>query len=208
MTSPAFRELLARVTLLAAVLIAPALAHAQLYPNHPTVSNPTYGWSPTLNGGIGGYGPFTLDTDHNLNVNCVAGCGSGSSGPTNVTIVGPDGPKGGVSVSVNPYRQNGTNRGASMTVGGSWQQVSPTNPLRQRFFLQNYCSAATQGIASTESLFLAFSPDMPTYSPLTAPGAVELLTCGSYDSSYAIIGTAPVWVWAATAGHRFGALEW
>lgn len=130
------------------------------------------------------------------------------SSSNHVVVDGPDGPEGGVSVSINPFRMNATIRAGQVTVGGAWQQVAPINSLRQRFFLQNYCSAATQGIATSENLFVAFQPTMPADSPLDAPGPIELLTCGAYDSSYAIIGTSPVWIWGATTGHRFTALEW
>lgn len=154
--------------------------------------------------------PLQIGTTYSLSVDpngtlCTI---SGNAGaPTHVTIDGPDGPEGGVSVSINPFRQDATNHSGAITVGGSWVQVFAANPLRQRIFAQNYCSAQVQGIAASESLFLAVSPVMPD-SPLTTPGPAELVTCGSYDSSSAVVGTSPVWLWAATTGHRFSALEW
>lgn len=132
-------------------------------------------------------------------------------GPTNplpAVILGPDGPEGGVSVSINPFRQNATNNSGGITVGGAWMQVFPQNMLRTRLFVMNYCSAATQAIASTESLFVAVSPAMPTGTPMAVPGPVELVTCGVYDSSSAVVGTAPVWLWSGSTGHHFSALEW
>lgn len=134
-------------------------------------------------------------------------CGTADA-PTNVTIIGPDGPEGGVSVSINPFRMNANNQSGGITVGGAWQQVFATNSLRTRIAIQNYCSATTQAIAASESLFVAVSPVMPTGSPIAVPGPLELVTCGSYDSSSAVVGTAPVWVWAASTGHHFSALEW
>jgi hypothetical protein len=155
----------------------------------------------------GGHNPLPLDANGNLVINCAVGCGT-SDAPTSVTIVGPDGPEGGVSVSINPYRANANNQSGGVTVGGAWQQVFATNSLRTRMFVQNYSSPATQGIASTESLFVAVSPTMPTGTPMAVPGPVELLPGGSYDSSSAVVGTAPVWLWSATTGHHFVALEW
>lgn len=134
-------------------------------------------------------------------------CGTAGA-PTNVTIVGPDGPEGGVSVSINPFRMNANNQSGAHPVGGAWHQVFPQNLLRTRVFFENYCYPATQGITTTESLFIAVSPAMPADTPMALPGPVEMLPCGSYDSSSAVVGTAPVWVWAATTGHHFVALEW
>lgn len=134
-------------------------------------------------------------------------CATSGSSVQSVTIVGPNGPEGGVSVSINPERKNAIVEGGAIEVGGSWTQIAPENLLRYRISVQNYCSAATQGIPTTESLFVAVSPAVPP-SPLVTPGPFELVTCGGYDSSSAVVGTGPVWLWAATTGHRFAALEW
>lgn len=121
-----------------------------------------------------------------------------------VNIVGPDGPEGGVSVAVIPFRKDASNDSGSITVGGAWQQVIPSNPLRQRIFLQNRCTAASQGIAASESVFLNLGPTMP----MSTDGAIELTTCGVYDSSSFVLNTQPVWLFAASTGHKFVALEW
>lgn len=110
--------------------------------------------------------------------------------------------------SIHPLRVNATERGGAVTAGGAWQQVAPQNLLRQRFFLQNYCSAATQGVATAESIFLKIATATPTVNPVTGGGATELAACNSYDTGSQVLGTAPVWVWAATVSHRFQALEW
>ena len=111
-------------------------------------------------------------------------------------------------VTVTPMRLTSTNYASSVTVGGSWQSVIPASPGRYRIFIQNPCSAQTQGIANTESIFQTVSPTQPTYNPTDTPGAIELPTCWAYDSSPNVIGTEQVWLWAATAGHRFDALQW
>lgn len=140
------------------------------------------------------------------NGKAVAAGSSGCSIP--VFITGPDAAEGGVSVQLNPFREDATVRAGSITVGGAWQMIAAANPARQRLFIQNYCSSATQGISASESVFLSVSPVMPPTSPLAAPTGIELVTCGSYDTSTAVVGTAMVWLWAATTGHRYEALEW
>jgi hypothetical protein len=101
-----------------------------------------------------------------------------------------------------------TSYAGSITTGGGWQQVAPADVGRTRFFVQNYCSAQTQGIANTESIFLTLSYDQPSINPTTTPGAIEIVSCGSYDTSTLVVGPGPIWIWAATTGHRFDALEW
>jgi hypothetical protein len=123
---------------------------------------------------------------------------------SNVTIVGPTGLEGGVSVSVNPLRKDADNDSGTVTVGGAWQEIVPSNSLRTRIFIQNYCSAQTQGIAASESMFLNLGPTMPT----SLAGAIELTTCGVYDSSSFVLNTQPVWLYAVTQGHKFVALQW
>jgi hypothetical protein len=92
--------------------------------------------------------------------------------------------------------------------GGAWQQAAPANPYRDRLFVQNYCTATSEGVPTSESVFIATGPTAPIGTPTeTAPG-VELLPCGSYDSDDNIISTDPLWIYAATTGHRYMAFEW
>jgi hypothetical protein len=109
-----------------------------------------------------------------------------------------------LSTQVQPLHVTSTNYSGSITTGGSWQQIAPANTF---FFIQNYCSAQTQGISTTESLFQVDSKLMPTYNPTTAPGAVEIITCGT-NSNFVFTDDMPIWVWAATTGHRFSAIGW
>lgn len=178
--------------LLAAMIVVSCLgvARAQTYQVVPSCGQA----APAPGNGMG-----YMDTRGNI---CMSGSGSGA--PSSVTIVGPNGPEGGVSVSINPYRTDAVNHSGTITVGGAWQMVAPNNPLRFRFFIQNLCGAQTQGIAATESIFLNLGPTLPT----TLDGAIELVTCGSYDSSSAVLNTQPVWLYAASTGHKFVALEW
>lgn len=113
-------------------------------------------------------------------------------------------PGGGGPTTIIPTRKDAANDSGSITIGGAWQQVIPPNAARMRIFIQNRCSAASQGIAAAESLFLNLSPNMPT----STDGAIELLTCGSYDSSGFVLNTQPVWLYAPSIGHKYIALEW
>jgi hypothetical protein len=184
-----------RTIALAAILLAGTANAADVAPTYTT---------PGYSGGAVGVVTLCPSADGS---NTAVACGTAGTS-SNVTIVGPDGPEGGVSVSINPYRANATNNSGGIAVGGAWMQLFPANMLRTRLFVQNYCSAATQAIAATESLFVAVSPVMPTGTPMATPGPVELVTCGVYDSSSAVVGTAPVWLWASSTGHHFVGLEW
>jgi hypothetical protein len=179
-----------RILLLCAVLIAPVLVFAQAYPAQQNLwnSNTVRGWEPDLYGGAGGYGPFTLDASHNLNVN----------------IAGPTAPQGGVSVVINPYQETGTARSGSVTAGGGWQQVAATNSNRRRFTLQNPCSATTQGVATSENIFVEFSATTPT----STAGAWEITPCGEFDTGADVVGSDAIWAYAAQTGHLFTAREW
>jgi hypothetical protein len=97
-----------------------------------------------------------------------------------------------------------TDEAGSITEGGTWQQIAPANPYRDRLFIQNYCTATSEGIGTSESMFIATAPTAPPAGVL----GVELLPCGSYDSDDNIISTDPVWGYADTTGHRYMAFEW
>ena len=101
-----------------------------------------------------------------------------------------------------------THFAGTVTTGAAWQQLAPANASRLRLLVQNYCSVTTQGIATTESLFISFSATTPAIVPTATAGATEITACGIYDTSTIVVGTLPVWVWGATTGHRFEALEW
>jgi hypothetical protein len=101
-----------------------------------------------------------------------------------------------------------TDEAGSVAQGGSWQQAAPANPYRDRLFVQNYCTAQSEGIPTSESMFIATGPTAPSGVPTASASGVELMPCGSYDSDDNIISTDPLWVFANTTGHRFMAFEW
>jgi hypothetical protein len=99
--------------------------------------------------------------------------------------------------------------GAAITQGGSWQLAVPaaTSNERLRFFIENYCSATSEGIGTTESIFFVLAPTQPTGTPMSN-NAVELFPCGSYDTSTAIVGQLQIWIYANTTGHLFQTNVW
>ena len=108
----------------------------------------------------------------------------------------------------------------AISAGGTWQQVFAANPGRAELFLENYCTATSQNIASTESLFIYFGPTAPSGNPWTL-GAVELAACGSQTFAGTFQGGSTqlgprganyvpqtaVWVWGATINHAFSAWQ-
>jgi len=101
---------------------------------------------------------------------------------------------------------HGTSIGGSLTTGGTWQQIAAAEPGRVRFYIQNYCSAATEGIPTAESMFIALSPTQPSGTP-QANNAMEVIPCASYDTSITIVGNTAIWVYAATTGHTWNGNE-
>jgi hypothetical protein len=112
-------------------------------------------------------------------------------------------------VQMTPHRVAAyTNDAGTVTQGGSWQEAAPANLYRIRLFVQNYCTATSEGVPTSESIFMTTAPTAPSGEPTaTAPG-IELMPCGSYDSDDSIISTDPVWIYASTTGHRYMAFEW
>jgi hypothetical protein len=88
--------------------------------------------------------------------------------------------------------------------GGTWQMMAPVDLVRYGLLVENYCSATTQGLATSESIFLSLG----TNSPTSLAGAIEISTCGSYRSDSGIVSTNNVWIYANTTGHLFVAKEW
>jgi hypothetical protein len=99
--------------------------------------------------------------------------------------------------------------GGAITQGGSWQMLVPaaTSKERLRFFIENYCSATSEGVTPTESIFFTLAATQPTGTPMSN-NAVELFPCGSYDTSTAIVGQNAIWIFANTTGHLFQASVW
>lgn len=129
--------------------------------------------------------PITMDTNGNI-------CGATSGGGT-ITPV----PK-----SVTP-----TDRGGTMTTGGTVQPLAASNASRQSIVIVNPCSATSQGgIAAAESLYISVTGNATVAG---AANYAELAPCGSTAVVVANeVYTGAITVNAATTGHRWMATEW
>ena len=98
----------------------------------------------------------------------------------------------------------------SITTGGTWQVAFPANSNRGTLWVQNYCSAATQGIGAAESLFFYFLPPngtAPTNQSGPSLGAFELTSCGSQTFTGNYMTKQAIYVLGATTGHQFVAWQ-
>jgi hypothetical protein len=91
----------------------------------------------------------------------------------------------------------------TITAGGTWQTMFAKNQNRSTLWIENPCSATTQGIAAAESLFVAFgaAPNSGT------SGTFEIAPCGSLVMSNQYISQQIIYVYGATAGHAFVAAQ-
>lgn len=94
-------------------------------------------------------------------------------------------------------------RSGKVTTGGTSQLLMPANGSRRRLVIQNPVSAASQGIATAENLFIRFGANAST----SAGNSIELLPGGSYDSDSGPTTTDAVFVNAATNSHQYFAAE-
>jgi len=113
---------------------------------------------------------------------------------------------GSVSVSGNVTTQGVQgafiNRSGTIAVANTSQVLCAANSLRKRFIIKNPSTAAGQGIAATESLFINF-----TTTAVTGPPSFELLPGESFDTGAGPITTEAINVIAATVSHAFVAKE-
>lgn len=99
-----------------------------------------------------------------------------------------------------------TDRGGTVTAGGTAQTLAPANPARKAVVIQNPCTAAGQGIGAAEDLYISVAGNA------TVAGSgnyADLASCGS--ASVTVNGevyTGAISVNAATTGHRWMATEW
>jgi hypothetical protein len=109
-----------------------------------------------------------------------------------------------ISTTTNPIHETPQNFSGTITTGGQWQVIMPSNANRRAFRIQNPCSATMQAIATAENLFIEFN----TVAPVGTIGHFELVPCGMLESGTDIVGTNEVWALGATTGHAFTAREW
>lgn len=103
--------------------------------------------------------------------------------------------------NINPF----TDRSGSITTGGTSQTLAGANLARKRIIIQNPCTTGSEGIGSTENLFINF-----TSAATTAGGnSIELQPCTIWDSgpAPAQVTSEAITVIAATTGHKYVAKE-
>jgi hypothetical protein len=98
----------------------------------------------------------------------------------------------------------------AVTTGGTWQVLFAANDNRKTLWIENYCSATTQGIVTAESVFVYFLPPN-TAAPTTASGpslgAFELAACGSQVFTGSYMTRQTVYILGATTAHQFAAWQ-
>ena len=108
-----------------------------------------------------------------------------------------------LAISVGPIFPAAT---LSITTGGTWQSLFAANNNRTTLWIQNYCTATSQGITTAESLFVYFLPTggtAPTSASGPSLGAFELAACGSQVFADQYMTKQAVYVVGATTSHQF-----
>ena len=93
-------------------------------------------------------------------------------------------------------------RNGALTVGGKSQELAPANGSRNCIIVQNPATAAGQNLRTAESLFIRFGLN----AGVNDGTSFEILPggCMEFDT---VVSTELVSVNAATAGHRWIAVE-
>ena len=93
-------------------------------------------------------------------------------------------------------------RNGALSVGGKSQQLAPANGSRKSIIVQNPGTAAGQNLSTAESLFIRFGLN----AGVNDGTSFEVLpgSCMEFDT---VVSTEAVSVNAATAGHRWIAVE-
>lgn len=105
-------------------------------------------------------------------------------------------------VSTTAPTGNMTNKSGAITLGGTAQSLAASNTSRKRIIIENPCTAASQGIAVAESLFVDF-----TGTAVVNSTSIELAPCGSFDPGAGAVSTQAISVIAATTSHKWIAME-
>lgn len=107
------------------------------------------------------------------------------------------------ALAPSPSQASFTDRGGSITLGGTSQTAVTANTSRRRLVVQNACTATGEGIAAAESIFINFT----SAASATAGTSIELVPCGSYDSGAGPVTTELVTIVSATTSHKYIAKE-
>lgn len=122
-------------------------------------------------------------------------CGANGSALVSGTVTATTG-----LVAVTP-----TDKGGTITLGGTAQTLAASNTSRKSLTIQNPCTATGQGIAAIEDLYISVT------GSATIAGAsnfADLPACASVEVSFnGTVITAAVTVNAASTNHRWSATE-
>lgn len=111
----------------------------------------------------------------------------------------------GGSTIVSPSAVTPTDRGGTLTTGGTAQTAAVLNASRKAMVIQNPCNSTVQGISTAEDLFVSITGSATTSG---AGDYAELTPCMSATVTYnSTAQTTLVSVIAATTGHRWLATE-
>lgn len=163
-----------------------ALAYGQMQPTTPG-TYPTSAASGTIQYSV-------AVCDPNSPFRCAA---PNASGQLPVTMSGSS------SVTTQPYVGTFTSKNATITLGGTAQTLMAANTSRKKIYIQNPCTAAGQGIAGVESIYISFTGT----AAVNAGTSIEILACGSYETDAGPLSSQAISVNAATTGHKIVAGE-
>lgn len=109
-----------------------------------------------------------------------------------------------VTGTITPAPTSGTftSKNLALTLGGTAQTLMAANTSRKRIYIQNPCTAAGEGIAAVESIYLSFTGS----AGVNNGTSIEILACGSYEME-GTVSTQAISVNAATTGHKIVAGE-
>jgi len=108
-----------------------------------------------------------------------------------------------LAAGLTPLQGTFTDRSGSMTTGGTSKTLAVTNSSRKRIYIENPSSAAGQGIAAAESLYINFTSN----AGVDNGTSIELTPGGIFDSGPGPVSTEQINVNAATTSHVFIAKE-
>jgi len=189
-----------------------------------TIAETTFGWARTVQAGALQTFQYPAVTNQIFIISASANVSVGltifdwpafpewaslsGTGSQPVSIVGPVSVTQGASPWVT-QRQNariiGTDRGGTITVGGTSKTLAAVNLARNALVIANPSTAAAQGIATAESLFV----NLTAAATLTGANFAEIVPGGRLSLGIeGVVDTSLVTIIGATTAHRYYAMEW
>lgn len=131
--------------------------------------------------------------------------GGGVCIPVEPTTPLPVTASGSSPLTTTPVPVTPTDKGGTITLGGTAQTLAAANTSRKSLVVQNPCTATGQGIATAEDLFISVTGSATVNS---SGNFADIPPCGSATISWnGTVITAAVSVNATTTSHRWYATE-